>query len=105
AAMVWLAWLTGKLRWRLPRVSPARVLVATLALWLTAKGLFVHAVVPSRNANREPRARGQLLAALVPPGHPLYLCRRRDEGIMFCYGRPVIGLGGPADLPWAAEPV
>jgi 4-amino-4-deoxy-L-arabinose transferase-like glycosyltransferase len=105
AAMVWLAWLTGKMRWRLPRVRPAVALVVLLALWLGAKGVFVHAVMPSRNANREPRAKGQLLAGLVPAGYTLYLFRLKDEGIMFYYGRPVLRLAGPADLPSRGEPV
>jgi 4-amino-4-deoxy-L-arabinose transferase-like glycosyltransferase len=105
AAMVWLAWLTGKLPWRLPRVRPAAALVILLALWLGAKGVFVHAVMPSRNANREPRAKGRLLAALVPAGKTLYLFRLKDEGIMFYFGRPVFRLTSPADLPSRSEPV
>jgi 4-amino-4-deoxy-L-arabinose transferase-like glycosyltransferase len=105
AAMVWLAWLTGKLPWRLPRVRPAALLVVLLALWLGAKGAFVHALVPSRNANREPRAKGRLLAELVPPGRMLYLFRLKDEGIMFYYGRPVLRLASPANLPSLGEPV
>jgi 4-amino-4-deoxy-L-arabinose transferase-like glycosyltransferase len=105
AAMVWLAWLTGKLPWRLPRVRPATVLVVLLALWLGAKGVFVHAIMPGRNANREPRDKGQLLAALVPPGRTLYLFKLKDEGIMFYYGRPVLRLAGPEDLPSPSEPM
>lgn len=105
AALVWLAWLNGKLVWRLPRLKPAKVFVATLALWLVAKGVFVHAVIPHRNANRQPRARGELLAALVPPGCTLYLFRLKDEGIMFYYGRPVLRLAAAADLPFRGTPV
>jgi 4-amino-4-deoxy-L-arabinose transferase-like glycosyltransferase len=105
AAMVWLAWLTGKLPWHLPRVRPAAVLVVLLVLWLGAKAAFVHALVPSRNANREPRAKGLLLAELVPPGRILYLFRLKDEGIMFYYGRPVLRLASAEDLPSPGEPV
>jgi 4-amino-4-deoxy-L-arabinose transferase-like glycosyltransferase len=105
AAMVWLAWLTGKLPWYLPRVRPAAVLVVLLVLWLGAKAAFVHALVPSRNANREPRAKGRLLSALVPPGRTLYLFRLKDEGIMFYYGRPVLRLASTEDLPSPGEPV
>jgi hypothetical protein len=105
AALVWVAWLTGKLSWRWPRVAPAKVLIASLALWLIAKGVFVHAVIPHRNANREPREKGELLASLVPPGCTLYLFRLKDEGIMFYYGRPVLRLTNPNDLPCRGEPV
>ena len=100
-----MAWLTGKLSWRLPRVRPAAALVVLLALWLGAKGVFVHAIMPGRNANREPGAKGRLLAALVPAGKILYLFRLKDEGIMFYYGRPVLRLASPADLPSLGEPV
>ncbi len=105
AAMVWVAWLAGKLPWRYPRLSPARVLVATLVVWLAVKVAVVEAIMPLRNANREPRAKGELLAALVPPGRTLYLFRLKDEGIMFYYGRPAVRLQGPEQLPSGAEPV
>lgn len=105
AALVWVAWLTGKLRWPLRRVSAVRVFVVSLALWLGAKAVFVHAVIPHRNANREPREKGALLASLVPPGQTLYLFLLKDEGIMFYYGRPVVRLAGPEHLPSDGEPV
>ncbi|MCI0464930.1 MAG: glycosyltransferase family 39 protein [Gemmataceae bacterium] len=105
AAMVWVAWLAGKLPWRYPRLAPAKVLVAALVVWLGVKVAFVHAIVPLRNANREPRAKGELLAALVPPGRTLYLFQLKDEGIMFYYGRPVIRLEGPERLPCGAGPM
>ncbi|HVS34236.1 MAG TPA: glycosyltransferase family 39 protein, partial [Gemmataceae bacterium] len=34
AAMVWIAWLTGRLRWPLPWIKPAHVLIGLLAAWL-----------------------------------------------------------------------
>jgi 4-amino-4-deoxy-L-arabinose transferase-like glycosyltransferase len=105
AALVWLAWLDGKLAWRLRRLSPAKALVALLVVWLAAKAVFVHAWVPHRNANRQPRAKGELLASLVPAGRTLYLFRLKDEGIMFYYGRQVVRLASPADLPSPGEPV
>jgi 4-amino-4-deoxy-L-arabinose transferase-like glycosyltransferase len=112
AAMVWLAWLQGKLPWRRLRLRAAPTLVVLLALWLGAKAVFVHVwvlglppLVTGRNANRHPRAKGQLLAALVPAGQVLYLFHLKDEGIMFYYGRPVVRLARPADLPSRGEPV
>jgi hypothetical protein len=102
---VWVAWLDGRLRWRLPMIRPATVFVLVLAAWLGVKAAFVHAVTPRRNANREPAAKGQLLAQLVPQGLVLYLFKLKDEGIMFYYGRPVLRLQSPAHLPSSGEPV
>lgn len=105
AALVWVAWLDGRLRWRVSGPRPATVFVLVLAVWLGVKVAFVHAVTPRRNANREPAAKGQLLAELVPRGLVLYLFKLKDEGIMFYYGRPVVRLDSPADLPSSGEPV
>jgi len=54
---------------------------------------------------RQPRAKGEELAALVPAGRTLYLFRVKDEGIMFYYRRPVQRLKNPAQLPSPSEPV
>jgi 4-amino-4-deoxy-L-arabinose transferase-like glycosyltransferase len=105
AAMVAMAWLTGRMRWPLPRLQPRRVLLGTLLLWMVVKLVFVHAVVPRRNVNRQPRAKGELLGRVVPTGRTLYLFRLKDEGIMFYYGRPVQRLESPANLPSSGEPV
>jgi 4-amino-4-deoxy-L-arabinose transferase-like glycosyltransferase len=104
AAMVWLAWLTGRLPWRVPRVGPVAALAAVLVLWLGVKVAFVHAVVPQRNHGREPRAKGALLARLVPRGKTLFLFRLKDEGIMFYYGRRVRRLPDFARLPSSGGP-
>jgi 4-amino-4-deoxy-L-arabinose transferase-like glycosyltransferase len=105
AAMVWVAWLTGRLRWRVPRLRPAAALVLLLVGWMAAKGVFVHAVVPARNAGRAPRAKGELLASLVPADHILYLFLLKDEGLMFYYGRPAVRLVSPDALPVGSGPV
>jgi hypothetical protein len=105
AAMVWLAWLKGMLPWPWPRLMPGKVLVGAVALWLGVKLAFVHAVVPQRNQDREPRAKGDLLSRLVPPGETLYLFRLKDEGIMFYYGRRVRRLPGFDELPSSARPL
>src|SRR5207245_2119870 len=83
----------------------APVLAGFLVLWLAAKLVFVQAVIPMRNLNREPHAKGERIASLVPPGKTLYLFRLKDEGIMFYYGRPVRRLACPAELPSSSEPV
>jgi 4-amino-4-deoxy-L-arabinose transferase-like glycosyltransferase len=105
AAMVWVAWLDGKLAWKLPRVTARQALAGSLATWLVVKLVFVHVVVPHRNANREPRAKGALIAALVPAGQILYLFRLKDEGIMFYFGGTVRRLPGPQQLPSSGEPM
>jgi 4-amino-4-deoxy-L-arabinose transferase-like glycosyltransferase len=124
AAMVWYAWYDGRLtalvdtsrkrerrdwatrrlRFRLVRISPVQLLSTALAAWLVLKIVFVHHVMPDRCADREATAKGSLLAALVPLDEILYLFRLKDEGIMFYYGRPVLRLQSPAELPAGPAP-
>jgi 4-amino-4-deoxy-L-arabinose transferase-like glycosyltransferase len=112
AVFVWVAILSGKLRWPLSRVRPQQVLVAAVVLWLVAKLAFVHVVVPRRNGDRLPRAKAELIARLVPERVTLFLFRLKDEGIMFYYSnlrpllaQPVRRLASPIDLPSSPEPV
>jgi 4-amino-4-deoxy-L-arabinose transferase-like glycosyltransferase len=105
AAMVWIAWIDGRLRWPLPRLKPGRVFLALIVLWLTVKLVFVHTIVSSRDATRQPRHKGEQIAALVPPDRMLYLFRLKDEGILFYYGRPARRLPAPAWLPASEEAV
>jgi 4-amino-4-deoxy-L-arabinose transferase-like glycosyltransferase len=126
AAMVWIAWIrSSTFGLRLPtsdeslsprsrRWTPARVLVGIVFVWLVAKLVFVHEFIPRRNPGRQPQAKGEQLAACVPPGQTLYLFRLKDEGIMFYYSRahpsagalpPVVRLPGPAELPVTREPL
>lgn len=104
AGMVWIAWFRGALPWRLFFTTPARLLTLLLVSWVIAKFVFVLVVIPGRAKDRDPRAKGEHLAALVPIGHPLYLFRLKDEGIMFYYGRPVCRLADPRILPVNREP-
>jgi 4-amino-4-deoxy-L-arabinose transferase-like glycosyltransferase len=107
AAFVWIAWFKGLLRWPFSRVLPRQALVGMVVIWLGVKVAFVHVVVPARNANRQPRAKGEQLAAVVPPGETLYVfhLKDRDEGIMFYYGRPVRRVAGPQSLPASDQPL
>jgi hypothetical protein len=118
AAMVWVQWLRDGSFPRFWSVqsglsSPRRVLIGMVALWLVAKLVFVHVLIPQRNPTRQPQAKGELLAAHVPEGKTLYLFRLKDEGIMFYYsrrhavaGQPAVRrLGCPAQLPPSAEPL
>jgi 4-amino-4-deoxy-L-arabinose transferase-like glycosyltransferase len=105
AAFVWIAWIRGKLPWRWPRLAPAKALCALLAAGLIAKIIFVHYVTPDRLRGRDPRKKGEMLAALVPEGATLHLFRLKDEGIMFYYGRPAQRLRETENLPSAGEPL
>ncbi len=98
AAMVWIAWQTGRLRWPLARVRPAHVLVGFLAAWLMVKLVFVQAIVPGRDDGRSPRAKAEQIAARVPEGETLYLCDLKDESILFYYGRPARRVASWDDL-------
>jgi 4-amino-4-deoxy-L-arabinose transferase-like glycosyltransferase len=103
AAMAWLAWLDGRLRWPVPRLQPGRVFLTLIVLWLAVKVVFVQIIVPGRDVLRQPRRKGEQIAALVPTGETLYLFRLKDEGILFYYGRAARRLPGPAYLPAADE--
>jgi len=104
AAMVWVAWLTNRLPWRLPKVTPGKVLVGLLICWLGVKLAYVHAVVPERMHKRAPRNKAEQIRNLVPEGAVLYVFRLKDEGIMFYYGRPVRRLQQFKQLPSNGEP-
>lgn len=115
AALVWIAWLNGasltRCAWRAggvsPRIQPRRVvqtLAGIVAVWLVVKVVYVQAWMPHRDVRRiAPRATAEQLATSVPPGETLYLCRLKDEGIMFYYGRPVQRLKTWADLASQCE--
>jgi 4-amino-4-deoxy-L-arabinose transferase-like glycosyltransferase len=108
AAMVWIDWMREprqKEKRLAPLFRPTVVLLTIVGAWLLLKVTFVHFVIPARNINREPRAKGEFLASLVPSGQTLYLSRLKDEGIMFYYGRDVCRLQSFAHLPSSAEPV
>ena len=105
AALVWLAWIEGRLRWHVPRLAPRSAFACLVLVWLVAKVIFVHEVVPARNAGRDPRAKGEAIAALVPPSATLFLCRLKDEGIMFYFGRHVHRVESPEQLPVSSQPL
>jgi 4-amino-4-deoxy-L-arabinose transferase-like glycosyltransferase len=106
AAMVWVAWLTGRLHWTIKRFHAAPALASLLVLWLGVKLVHVEFVAPYRNGTRQPVLRGFELAAVVPENQTLYVfqLKDRDEGILFYYGRPVERLSGPEALPLSIGP-
>jgi 4-amino-4-deoxy-L-arabinose transferase-like glycosyltransferase len=99
AAMAMLAWMSGRLPWRLPYLRPQQLLAAMLALWLLVKVVLVEVVVPRRHPWGGPRAAAQAIAALVPAGATLYILRLKDEGIMFYFGGEVRRVPSAAALP------
>jgi 4-amino-4-deoxy-L-arabinose transferase-like glycosyltransferase len=103
AALVCIAWLRAPRRTAWLKPMPA--LAVCLVLWFIVKIVFVEVVIPQRNLGREPRAKGEQIAALVPKGETLYLSRLKDEGIMFYYARPVRRLARAQDVPSSTEPV
>jgi 4-amino-4-deoxy-L-arabinose transferase-like glycosyltransferase len=127
AAMVWIAWLRGQFSifnfqfsifncfgsfFRAIEIRKTRILAGLVIVWLIVKLAFVHVIIPQRNPARAPKAKGEQLVALVPPGKPLYLFHLKDEGIMFYYTRQrspdtpaVKRLGSPDQLPSLGEEV
>ena len=69
-------------------VTPRTALLAVVVAWGVAKVVFVEHVVPARTAGRNAQPTGAELSRLVPTGEILYLCKLKDEGVMFYYGRP-----------------
>jgi 4-amino-4-deoxy-L-arabinose transferase-like glycosyltransferase len=80
-----------------------QMIFASVVLWIGVKLAFVHGVMPARAAERQPRSKGEQIAACVPAGTPLYLFRLKDEGIMFYTSRIVRRLDGPDQLPSSGE--
>jgi 4-amino-4-deoxy-L-arabinose transferase-like glycosyltransferase len=93
-------WMTARPTRRL--VSPATALVCTILAWAVVKVVFVEAVIQDRTVGRNARETGEQLARLVPPGETLYLCRLKDEGVLFYYGRPARRLTGVEVEPGSA---
>lgn len=109
AALVCIVWLVpmtdiprlrvGLTNWR------GWVFVSLLAAWLVTKVVFVEVEMARRARHRQPRARGEQLASLVPAGQPLFLCMLKDEGMMFYYGREVRRLPGWGDVPAVGQTI
>ncbi len=85
--------------------GPARLLLATLALWLVVKIAFVEAYVPLRLATRQTRDNGALLAAHVPADQMLRIGRLKDDTLLFYFGRPARRLADLGELRSNAEPM
>jgi 4-amino-4-deoxy-L-arabinose transferase-like glycosyltransferase len=75
------------------------LIAGLLGLWLIVKVAFVEVAVPLRTADRNPTFAATALRNRVPADQPLYAFRLKDEGVMFSYGRPVVRLHDPRDLP------
>jgi len=124
AALVWIAWFRD---FRIPKLQFANfrprwissastktnksqfrvagLFIGLVVVWLVVRLVYVEAVLPRRNPTRQPKEKGEQLAAMVPEGMVLYLFQLKDEGIMFYYGRTVRRLPGPAQLPSSKQPL
>jgi 4-amino-4-deoxy-L-arabinose transferase-like glycosyltransferase len=116
AALVWAAWVQGRLRWPVRRLAPRHIFVAALAIWLTVKLAYVHAVLPPQYHQRGLEDKGAQLAHVVPPSRTVYLFRDEDdslEGVLFYFSRlrasqtpvPVQRVVSPSELPSSPEPL
>jgi 4-amino-4-deoxy-L-arabinose transferase-like glycosyltransferase len=105
AAMTWIAWLNGRLRWPWRRLKAAHLFFGLIVAWLTVKFVFVQAIVPGRDAGRSPRTTAAQIAAVVPAEETLYLCDLKDEGILFYYGRPARRVANWDDLAAHEKPI
>jgi hypothetical protein len=116
AAIVWLAWVQGRLRWPIRRLKPEHVLTAALGIWLAVKLAYVHTVLPPQYQQRGLEDKGAQLAQVVPPLHTVYLFREEDdslEGVLFYFSRlrasqtavPVQRVASPNELPSSPEPL
>jgi 4-amino-4-deoxy-L-arabinose transferase-like glycosyltransferase len=87
------------------KVRLSRFFIGLVIGWLLVRLVYVEGVLPRRNPTRQPKEKGEQLAALVPADNVLYLFQLKDEGIMFYYGRTVRRLPGPAQLPSSNQPL
>ena len=70
-----------------PRLNTI-VFVGILIAWCGVKIAFVEAVLPKRTEHRHVEQTASRLSELVPQGESLYLCKLKDEGVLFYYNRP-----------------
>jgi 4-amino-4-deoxy-L-arabinose transferase-like glycosyltransferase len=96
--MVGLAWARGLVQLPLKPMTPKSAFVGILIAFSALKIAFIEVIVPERAATHHVRATAARLEALVPAGELLYLCKLKDEGVMFYYGRPVRRLSPPFPL-------
>jgi 4-amino-4-deoxy-L-arabinose transferase-like glycosyltransferase len=100
-AMVCIAWARGTLHWPISRIRPLVAFAGIIIIWAVVKVIFVEVIVPPRTAGRHVRETANALSDLVPEGEILYLCKLKDEGILFYYGRPARKLAAaPPEKEW-----
>jgi 4-amino-4-deoxy-L-arabinose transferase-like glycosyltransferase len=69
-------------------VSPRSAVIAILLAWCVVKVVFVEVVVARRAQQSHLNETVIRLRERVPAGETLYLCKLKDEGVLFYYGRP-----------------
>ena len=98
AVFALLAWqrTEGLPRWLR---SPRAWLTGFLILWTAVKAVQVNVIIPERSDERRVREKALTIAALLPAGAPLYLCKLKDECLLFFLGLPAQRVDCLADLP------
>jgi Dolichyl-phosphate-mannose-protein mannosyltransferase len=80
-------------------LTPAFTLAALVLLWMLVKLGFTFGYVPGREMGRDARTTGEELARMVPDGDLIYLCRLKDEGILFYANHLTRRLSTLQDVP------
>jgi 4-amino-4-deoxy-L-arabinose transferase-like glycosyltransferase len=83
-------------------------LVGLVLLGIAVKIVFVDVIIPRRDPNRSPAAKGQRLAELVPSEQTLYVGGPGNESTLFYFSRlrtPPRRIDDPDRLLWLPEPV
>lgn len=88
AALAWISWCKGSVKWPVSWCRPIPMLLGVLALFLAVKVAFVNVWAPTREPDKHWREKGAELAAIIPVGESLGLNRLKDEGLLFYVGRP-----------------
>jgi 4-amino-4-deoxy-L-arabinose transferase-like glycosyltransferase len=68
-------------------ISPRVAFVGILVAWCVVKIVYTEVVVPTRSERPHLQATANQLCEMVPAGETLFLCKLKDEGVLFEYGR------------------
>lgn len=85
--MVCLAWTQSAFS-QPTRFSPRFAFVGILLAWCVVKVVYTEVVVPRRSEAPHLNDTVNVLRERVPSGETLYLCKLKDEGVLFYFGRP-----------------
>ncbi|HQR09622.1 MAG TPA: glycosyltransferase family 39 protein [Gemmatales bacterium] len=79
---------------------PSRWLIGIVLIWCLVKVIYVEVIIPARFAKRPSLAsQAKIMHEFVPAEATLYLCKVKDECLMFNYGRTVRRVASWDQLP------